>query len=158
MLVGLAAAFSASAQSTTPVKIEIENGILSVQGNPVSPDWKTQTLTGTLPGTPRISKKANMLYSYDEYGLVIFEDLSNDGASGNINEVQVHFAGTGDTVTTKPKNAFKGDIIIEGLKVNAATGLDVLKPKLRGYVQSAGFMPNMYKFAKGSFYFYFLFD
>jgi|GEM_PF-1715743 len=160
MSVLLSATVSLLAQNEAAMKIEIENGTLKVAGRFVTPHWKTRVVTGSLTGTPRVELKSNKLYTFDRYGLVVFEKPVNGEGSGDITELQVFFStpGAGDTDGIKPADPFPGTFTIEGLTINAGTDLATLKTKLAGYAAGEGYKAHMYKFSKNNLYLYFLFD
>jgi len=158
LLVFLSASVSLLAQNEASLKIEVQNGTLKFDGKAVTPHWKTRVVTGSLTGTPRVELKSNKLYTFDRYGLVVFEKPLNGEGSGDINELQVFFSTPGDTDGIKPARPYPGIFTIEGCTVTGSTDLATLRSKLAGYTEGEGYKANMYKFSKNNFYLYLFFD
>jgi ribosomal protein S8 len=147
-----------SQTSPSKISISVKGGSLNLgKKNELSGEWLLTTATGYLGSSPRKRDGYNITHTYDDLGVVLFENAPNKVASGKISELQVHFS-MPDVNEVVPKTGFVGKLTIEKLSLNKRTSLDEIKKKLKGYSESTSYIEHSHRLAKDGLYIYFQFN
>jgi hypothetical protein len=147
-----------SQTSPSKISITVKGGSISMgKKNDLAKDWLLTTATGYLGSSPRKREGYNITYTYDELGIVLFENAPNKVASGKISELQIHFS-MPDENEVVPKKGFTGKLTIEKLSLNKNTSLEEIKKKLKGYTESTSYIEHSHRLAKDGIYIYFQFN
>jgi hypothetical protein len=112
------------------INLVISNGAITINGTTFN-SFDTFTMDGVvkLLGKPdRVKSGYNKLHTYDNLGLVFFENTSN----GRVNEVQLFFKPEKD-LDFCPKSTFAGILKIESLAINDKVKLKKVTRKLKKY-------------------------
>lgn len=159
LLLMLSAGVIANAQPKPEnISITVKQGILNVNKVPLSKDWDVKKLIGVLGNLSRERSGYNRTYSYDSYGIVIFEKSPNKEPSGIVSELQVYFSEPKEKGEVATKGYFAGNYSIDGVTISRNTELNDLRVKLNDYEESESYTEHSYRFAKNGLYFYFQFN
>lgn len=155
LLAVLAVMTSSFAQT---ISISVKKNKLNIAGASVNPDWTIQPVLNKL-GTPSKSRDGyNRTHTYDGFGIVLFEAMSDKVASGTMNEFQVYLSPPAEPNNVTPSGTFSGSVKIDKLVCTASlTSNDMLK-KLKGWKKTDSYIDHSYRMAKGGLYIYFQFD
>lgn len=132
----------------------IKKGKITINKKEISKDWKVQTVTALLGSAERIRDEYNKTHTYDRYGIVIFEPMQNNTASGGVSELQIYFSEPESNNVT-PKSVYTGSFKVEKISVVKDLSYEKLKSKLKEYKLTDSYMEHSYRYSKDGIYIYF---
>lgn len=150
--------FVLSQPNPSKVSVSVKSGSLNLgKKNNLATDWQLSKATKYLGSSARKQEGFNITHTYDDMGVVLFENAPNNIGSGKVSEVQVHFS-MPEQNEVMPKTGFTGKLTIEKLTLKKTTGYDVIKNKLKDYAESTSYIEHSHRLAKDGLYIYFQFN
>ncbi len=137
--------------------LTIKKGVFKANNAVVNDDWKIDDVVASMGKAERIRDGYNRTHTYDNCGVVLFEEFVDDKGTGNLKEFQVYFMEPEKNNVT-PTGVYKGTAKIDKLTVTKELTPGVMKKKLKGWSESTSFLENSYRMAKGGVYIYFQFN
>lgn len=140
------------------VNIVIKAGKFTLNKNEISNGWKMPDAIKVLSIAAKQKDGFNRTHTYNNYGIVLFEQTNNKVASDKISEFQVYFSAPEETNNVMPEGYFKGSFTIEKLALKKDMSMDDVRAALPDYTESESYSPHNFRLAKDGLYIYFLFD
>lgn len=140
------------------MNVVVKNGEVFINKVSLSKTWSLKNMINLLGNQSRERSGHNRTYTYDEYGIVLFEPAPNKEPSGNISEFQTYFSEPVTKSEVAPKDYFKGTFTIDGVTITRSADINKLRVDLNNYNESDSYMEHNYRLARNGLYFYFLFN
>jgi len=158
LLIFPAVQFLSAQMDAGKVNVTIKGGEINLgKKNNVADDWNVQDGRSYLGDDARVRDGFNKTHTYDNMGVVLFESVTDNKASGKISELQIYFSIPEPTNVT-PTSGFTGKLMIEKLSITSSTSLETLKSELKGYAETESYMEHSRRLAKDGLYIYFQYD
>lgn len=157
VLGSLLVVFSVSFMYAQVPATSLKSGKLSFGKYVVSKTWEVKPILDALGGGYRLLDKTNKVYTYDGWGIAVFESKKNDEPTGILSEIQF-FLGETEKNTVTPSSLFNGKLKIESITATGNVSFPYAKSHLKKYKQSESYTEHSYRFAYNGVYIYLLFN
>lgn len=147
---------SVMAQSIDYPKIQIKKSKFIIGNYNVTDGWSLDKTKNEINDKDRRREGYNITHSFDNAGIVLFEAFSNQRATGNILEIQIHFIPEPNDVN--PKKGYNRDIKFDKLIVNKDLTPDKMLKTLKKWKKTESYLDNSYRMSNGKVYVYFQFN
>jgi hypothetical protein len=136
-------------------KISIKKKKFMIGKQEVTSNWSINNIISELGPADRKKEGYNITHTYDNLGILLFENVSNKQATGTAAEIQIHFNPESNEVN--PKNGYMEDIRIDKLKVNREVTSGSMLVALGKWKKTDSYIENAYRMSNGFVYVYFQF-
>ena len=155
-LLALSSVLCAHVHAQMP-SVSVKGGKVTVAGARIPADWSIAPILEKLGSNYRKRDGYNITYTYDPYGIVLFEKKGNENGTGKLIEIQVHFGGVEPNNVT-PTGNYTGNAMVEKLTVNAGLASQNMMASLKKYAQTESYTEHNFRMAYKGVYIYFLFN
>lgn len=136
--------------------VNVSGGKVTVAGVEVNSYWNLKPVLDKLGSDYRLLDGYNRVYTFDAYGLTLFEKKIDEAASNELTEIQLYFAPA--ETKTCPLNMYNGQGSVEKLRLASnLTSAGVLR-KLKKYKNTESYTEHNYRLASKGIYIYFQFN
>lgn len=137
--------------------LSVKKGIFTANNAVVNDDWQMKDVVAAIGTAERIRDGYNRTHTYDNCGVVLFEEFLEEKGTGNLKEFQVYFMEPEKNNVT-PTGVYKGTAKVDKLTVSKSLTPSVMRKKLKGWKETDSYMENSYRMAKSGIYIYFMFN
>lgn len=151
---------SSSFNMVTPadVTIQVKKGGFKINTDDIiSTAWSLEKMQAALGKADRDRDGYNITHTYDDLCMVLFEPKSNETGTGVVSEVQVYFRVKEPNNVTPTGNTFKGNLMVDKLKVTRELDSKTMLKKLKKWKKTDSYMEHNYRMASNGLYIYFQF-
>lgn len=135
--------------------VSVKGGNVTVGGAQINANWNLNPIVEKLGAGYRLYDGYNRVYTYDAYGLALFEKKNDETASNELLEIQLFFAPGEANIS--PKYTYAGSATVEKVKLSASLASQNLLAKLKKYKQTDSYTEHNYRLSYKGVYVYFLF-
>jgi hypothetical protein len=160
LLAGLALLFVSVAfvsGSSGLTALSIKNGIFKANTAVVNDDWQMSDVVAALGTAERIRDGYNRTHTYDNCGVVLFEEFLEEKGTGRLKEFQVYFSQPEKNDVT-PNGYYTGSAKVDKLSVSKNLTPKVMKKKLKGWSETDSYIEHSFRMANKGVYIYFQFN
>lgn len=153
ILLGLISSLS-YAQFKTP-DVQIKKKDLKINGVNLTPAWLIAPAVDVLGPADRVRGGYNKTHTYDLFGIVLFENMSNGSPGGKLSEFQVHFII--DKNEVNPTGTFPGEVRIDRARLGRNSSKEEVLKKLAKWRMTESYIEHSIRLDNGALYAYFQF-
>lgn len=139
------------------ISVTIKDGKFTIDKAVISDGWRKDVASVVLGIPERKRPGYNTTYTYDNFGIVLFEKNDDKLPSGTLSEVQFYIS-AGDTNAVTPRGFYAGKIQVEKVKISSNLDWKTLREKLKDYTPSESYMPHNFRLAYKGIYIYFKYN
>ncbi|MEQ1554807.1 MAG: hypothetical protein ABL929_11540, partial [Ferruginibacter sp.] len=143
--------------ASSKMQVTIKDGKVKLNKKDVSKEWKLATFTAVIDTFCRKKEGTNKIYTYDNIGVVLFEQTMNKIPTGLVSEFQLYLDGV-ESNKIVPKSFYEGKLTIEKMDITRNTTIEELRKKLAFFKEIETDEDDKYRFSKDGIYIYFLYN
>ena len=136
--------------------VSVKAGKVTVSGVEVDKSWTLKPVLDKLGSDYRLLDGYNRVYTFDTYGINIFEKKNGETGSNELSEIQLYFAPNENK--TCPQMMYRGAGSVEKVQLAGNLSSASLLRKLKKYKKTDSYMDHNYRLSSGGVYIYFLFN
>jgi hypothetical protein len=142
---------------SSKLTVNFKNGKLRVGKKDVAKEWKTASFLAAFDSASRTQTAKNKVFTYDDLGIVLHEELKDKQPQGNILEFQ-YFLDETEANKFTPKNYYEGKLTIEKMDITRNTTIDDIRKKLDEFKEVAIDEDDKFRFSNDGVYIYFIYN
>jgi hypothetical protein len=138
--------------------LEIRNGIVKIEGVKVSPDFQLAAFKKALGEPNRLFRSQNLVHTYDNMGILLFETLKDTIPAGTIAEFQFYLSFGDNLPSVTPVALFPEDIKIDNYLITKDLPLSDFRAKMLDWNETNSNLEHIYRFSNKGIYMYIQYD